>query len=50
MRPGIREKTNNNNEGQLLVKQGIKKLSQEGSEKFGKENANITSVKVEQVC
>ena len=40
-------KSNNSNEDHLLDKQEIKKLIREGLEKSGKQNANMTSVKVE---
>ena len=41
--------TNNSNEGQLLDKQEIKRLILQGSRMYGKQNANMTSVQVEQV-
>ena len=41
--------TNNSNEGQLLDKQEIKRLILQGSKRYGKQNANMTSVKLEQV-
>ena len=51
MRPGSRMSTNNSNEGQqhFLDKQEIKKLILQGSKRYGKQHANMTSVKVQQV-